>query len=113
MQYLRLEWSKAQDTIKDLERKLQCEEHRCAILAKACGDLTETTLKRYLNEIKILQSKLKDRESLCPFTTRAGKKHIPFDAMQSLTKSASPQSVTRKHFLRPTKALRCRVKPNT
>jgi hypothetical protein len=33
VQYLRLEWSKAQDTIKDLERKLQCEEHGRAILA--------------------------------------------------------------------------------
>lgn len=79
VQYLRLEWSKAQDTIKDLERKLQCEEHGRAILANAGGDLTEKTLKRYLNEIEILQSKLKDKESLCPFTTRAGKKHIPFD----------------------------------
>jgi hypothetical protein len=79
VQYLRLEWSKAQDTIKDLERKLQCEEHRRAILAKACGDLAEKTLKGYLNEIEILRSKLKDKESLCPFTTRAGKKHIPFD----------------------------------
>jgi hypothetical protein len=79
VQYLRLEWSKAQDTIKDLERKLQCEEHGRAILANAGGDLTEKTLKRYLNEIEILRSKLKDKESLCPFTTRAGKKHIPFD----------------------------------
>lgn len=80
VQYLLLEWSKAQDTINDLERNLQCEEHKRAILAKAGGDLTETTLKHYLNEIEILRSKLNDKESLCQFTTRAGKKHIPFDA---------------------------------
>ena len=79
VQYLRLESSKAQDTIKNLERELQCEEHRRAILVKACGDPTGDTLKRYLNEIEILRSKLMDKESLCPFTTRAGKKHIPFD----------------------------------
>ena len=47
--------------IKDLERKLQCEGHRRAILAKACGDLIEKTLKRYLNEIEILRSKLKNK----------------------------------------------------
>jgi hypothetical protein len=79
VQYLRLEWSKAQNTIKDLERKLQCEEHRGAILAKAGGDLTEKNLQCYLNEIEILRSKLKDKESLHPFTTPVERKHIPFD----------------------------------
>lgn len=79
VQYFRLESSKAQDTIKNLERELQCEEHRRAILVKACGNPAEDTLKRYLNEIEILRSKLLDKESLCPFTTRAGKKHVPFD----------------------------------
>ena len=33
-------------------------------------------------------------------------------ALQSLAKGFPPKSVTRKHFLRPTKALWCRVKLN-
>jgi hypothetical protein len=79
VQYLRLEWSKAQGTIQDLERKLQCKEQTDAISAKTCGNLTKETLERYLNEIGILRLRLEDRESLCPFTTRTGKKQNPFD----------------------------------
>ncbi|OCL11765.1 hypothetical protein AOQ84DRAFT_361217 [Glonium stellatum] len=78
-QYFRLEFSKAQDTIKGLRRELQCEKHTHTIFSKDRGTPIEETLKRYLNEIEILRSKVEDKEMLSPFTTQIGKKHIPFD----------------------------------
>jgi hypothetical protein len=77
--FLRHELAEAQHRNEDLERELQSEGHTRAIIANAGGTLTEKTLKRYLNEIEILRSRLSDKEFLCPFTTRAGKKHMPFD----------------------------------
>lgn len=78
LQYFRLEWSKAQETIKKLEQRLHYEELNRAIL-KRCEEPTEDTLKRYLHEIEIFRSKLNDKEALCPFTSRAGKQLIPLD----------------------------------
>jgi len=78
VQYFSLEWSKAQDTIRRLERERRCEGNQQAILKKSGGVVAEDTLKSYLDEVENLRSKIEDKECLVPFTTR-GRKHMPFD----------------------------------
>ena len=79
LQNIHSELSEAGIKIANLARKLRSKEHRRAILKHAVGPETEKILEGYLNQIDILEAKIRDKEMLQTFTTQNIEKHMPFD----------------------------------
>ncbi|EXJ77706.1 hypothetical protein A1O3_09935 [Capronia epimyces CBS 606.96] len=79
LQYVRGQLSDALEANMELRHRLQGAEHTRAIWLNAGDEAARSQLERYLTRVEDLTCQLKDKEALCPFTTRSSKKHIPFD----------------------------------